>query len=175
VREMISQFTGAVVDHTRSYRFVLWRFWAASPRVLFIGLNPSTANEYHDDPTVHRLLAFAAKWGYGGIYLCNVFSYRAKCPETLSAVEAIHSANIPAIMMASKLTVMAIAAWGDGIEKVKNGKSVAEHIAKLVAPSFCFGLTRRGNPKHPLYLSSDAQLVDYDLRMSEWRKGKYSH
>ena len=159
---MISQFSGAVVDHTRHYRFVLWRFWDERPRVLFIGLNPSTADEYHNDPTVHRLLAFANKWGYGGIYLCNVFSYRAKNPETLSEVEAIHSANIPAIMMANKLTVMAVVAWGDGIEKVKNGRSVAEHIKKLVEPAFCFGLTQKGNPKHPLYLPNGAEVVELE-------------
>lgn len=157
---MISQFSGAVVDHARNYRFVLWRFWDERPRVLFIGLNPSTADEYHNDPTVIRLLAFARKWGYGGIYLCNVFSYRAKNPETLSEVEAIHSANIPAIMMADKLTVMAVIAWGDGIEKVENGRSVAEHIKELVEPVVCFGLTQKGNPKHPLYLPGGAELVE---------------
>ena len=63
--------------------------------------------------------------------------------------------------MAKSLSVLAIAAWGDGVELVENGKSVAEHIRKLIEPSLCFGLTQKGNPKHPLYLPSEAELVDY--------------
>lgn len=158
---MISQFTGAVVDPTRHYRFVLWRFWNESPRILFIGLNPSTADEFSNDPTVHRLLAFANDWGYGGLYLCNAFSYRAKSPETLAEVEAIHSANIPAITMAYQLTTMVVLIWGDGIEKIKDGKSIAAHIHELVKPAWCLGVTSKGNPKHPLYLPSDTLLEEF--------------
>ncbi|MBA7658592.1 hypothetical protein ES703_66551 [subsurface metagenome] len=158
---MISQFSGAVFDQHRAYRFVLWRFWKDAPRVLFVGLNPSTANELENDPTIRRCLGFADKWGYGGMYFCNLYSYVSTEPRLLSSEEALHAANIPAITMAKSLSVLAIAAWGDGVELVENGKSVAEHIRKLIEPSLCFGLTQKGNPKHPLYLPSEAELVDY--------------
>ncbi len=172
---MISQFSGAVMDASRKYRFLLWRFWNDSPRVLFVGLNPSTANELQNDPTIRRCLGFAEKWGYGGMYFCNLYSYVSTDPRLLSSEEALHRANLPAIMMATSLSVLTVAAWGDGVKLVKNGQSVAEHIKELIEPSMCFGLTRRGNPKHPLYLSIDAQLVDYHLRLNEWRRGKNNH
>lgn len=160
---MLSQFSGAIFDQKRGYRFILWRFWNDAPRVLFICLNPSTADEYSDDPTLKRCYAFAEKWGYGGIYLCNLFSYRTTRPDLLADVEGevLHAANIPAIMMATKLVVMTIAAWGDGVEIVKNGQSVAQNIKKIITPALCFGLTQKGNPKHPLYISGDSELVDY--------------
>jgi len=112
---MLSQFSGAVFGQHRAYRFVLWRFWNDSPRVLFVGLNPSTANEYSDDPTLKRCCAFAEKWGYGGMYFCNLYSYVSTDPGLLSFKEALHAANIPAITMATNLVVLVIAAWGDGV------------------------------------------------------------
>jgi len=159
---MISQFSGAVFDQHRAYRFVLWRFWNDSPRVLFIGLNPSTANELQNDPTIRRCLGFAEKWGYGGMYFCNLFAYVSTDPRALSSEEALHSANIPAIMMATKLVVMTVAAWGDGIELVENGQLIAAHIKELIESSWCFGLTQKGNPKHPLYLSGETEVVMFE-------------
>ena len=159
---MISQFSGAVFEQHRAYRFILWRFWNDSPRVLFIGLNPSTANEIINDPTIRRCIGFAQKWGYGGMYFCNLYSYVSTDPRLLSSEEALHAANIPAIMMARSLSVLAVVAWGDGVELVENGKSIAGHILKLIKPSLCFGLTKKGNPKHPLYLPSDMELVEYN-------------
>lgn len=160
---MISQFSGAVFDQHRAYRFVLWRFWNDAPRVLFIGLNPSTADEYDDDPTLRRCLQFAEEWGYGGLYLCNLFSYRATYPLTLDRAESLHAANIPAITMTIKLVVLTVVAWGDGLEICDQGKVVAGHIADLVAPAMCFGYTKKGNPKHPLYLPADAELIEFQL------------
>ena len=158
---MISQFSGAVFDQHRAYRFVLWRFWDDRPRILFVGLNPSTANELEEDPTVGRLADFAERWAYGGFYLCNVFGQVTPYPTELSLGRALHAANIPAIQMANKLTVASVVMWGDNIQKVENGRSVAEHVKNLVAPSFCFGFTQKGNPKHPLYLNSETELVEY--------------
>jgi len=159
---MISQFSGAVFDQHRAYRFLLWRFWNDSPRVLFIGLNPSTANEISSDPTIRRCIGFAEKWGYGGMYFCNLYSFVSTDPKALSVVEALHGANIPAIQMAQKLAVLTIVAWGDGVELVKNGQRVASHVKEIVADPMCFGLTQKGNPKHPLYLPCSADLVEFN-------------
>ncbi len=153
--------SGAIFSPDRLYRYVLWRFWSDSPRVLFIGLNPSTANELQNDPTIRRCIGFAQEWGYGGMFFCNLYSYVSTDPRLLSSEEALHRANIPAINMATKLVVLTVAAWGDGVELVKNGQSVAEHITKIIEPSLCFGLTQKGNPKHPLYLPNDVELVSY--------------
>lgn len=159
---MISQFSGAVLDHTRTYRFLLWRFWDERPRVLFNGLNPSTANELQDDPTVKRWCQFARDWGYGGFYATNLYPFITPNPEELVAPRCFHKANYPAIKMASDLSVLTVACWGDGIKKIDGGLKVADHVREeyLDAP-MCFNLTKSGNPRHPLYLPADAELIEY--------------
>ncbi len=149
------------MDHTRQYRFLLWRFWDDRPRMLFVGLNPSTANELTDDPTIRRLCVFARTWGYGGLYACNLFSYVSSIPEVLDREEVLHKANYPAIRMASGLSVLTVAGWGDGIKHAPLGSTVAKHVLEdiLDAP-MCFGLTQSGNPRHPLYLRADSKLVE---------------
>ncbi len=158
---MLSQFSGAVLDHTRSYRFLLWRFWDERPRVLFCGLNPSTANELEDDATVKRWFSFAKAWGYGGLYAVNLYPFITPHPEELVMPSCFHKANYPAIKMASSLSALTVACWGDGIKKV-GGEDVANHVReKYLNEPMCFGLTQSGNPKHPLYLPSDAELMEY--------------
>ena len=158
---MISQFNGAVLDHYRQHRFLLWRFWDDKPRMLFIGLNPSTANELEDDPTVRRLCGFAQDWGYGGIYLCNLFSFITPHPKELIQQTRNHKANTPAIQMALGLSILTVCGWGDGIKAVEQGYSRARFVYELTDSPMCFGLTQSGNPKHPLYLPKEAELYEY--------------
>lgn len=66
---------------------MLWRIWDDSlPKVMFVGLNPSTADETEDDPTIRRCVHFAERWRYGGIYMLNLFAYRATNPDELRKV-----------------------------------------------------------------------------------------
>jgi hypothetical protein len=59
----------------RKYRYALWRKWdAINPLAMFIGLNPSTANEDGDDRTIERITAIVTNWGYGGFYMMNLFA-----------------------------------------------------------------------------------------------------
>ncbi len=70
--------TDAKLSDCRIYRYALWRIWDdAKPLVMFIGLNPSTADETEDDPTIRRCISFAQNWGYGGLYMANLFVFRA--------------------------------------------------------------------------------------------------
>jgi hypothetical protein len=158
---MLSQFSGAILDHERRYRFLLWRFWDDRPRMLFVGLNPSTANELQDDPTIRRLCGFAQSWGYGGIYACNVFSQITPYPNELRAETAIHPADVHALQMVSELAVLAVCGWGDGIERAAYGAARANTIRGYLKAPMCFGLTSKGNPKHPLYLPKEAELEEY--------------
>ena len=158
---MLSQFSGAVFDKDRRHRFLLWRFWDDSPRMLFIGLNPSTANELSDDPTVRRLCDFAQKWGYGGLYACNLFSYITPYPNELLPEVRHHGANTPALQMALKLVTLTVCGWGDGIKKVPDGKMRVQAVCEWLEAPMCFSLTESGNPRHPLYLPGDSELVDF--------------
>ncbi len=70
------------------YRYSLSRTWNESlQRIVFIGLNPSTADAQHDDPTVRRCIGFARRWGYGGLTLVNLFAYRTTEPAELKEVD----------------------------------------------------------------------------------------
>ena len=75
---------GAKFSLDRVYRYRLWRFWDKRKGiVLFIGLNPSTADEKVNDPTIRRCIGYAMDWGYGGMLMGNIFAYRNTYPETL--------------------------------------------------------------------------------------------
>lgn len=68
----------------RIYRYTLWRRWSDGARyVNFICLNPSTADERTDDPTVRKCVKFARSWGYDALCITNLFAYRATDPQTL--------------------------------------------------------------------------------------------
>lgn len=158
---MSEPITGAIFDKDRKYRFMLWRYWNDKRRILFIGLNPSTADESQNDPTIRRCIGFAKQWDFGAIYFCNLFSYISTDPKMLSNVNVLHPQNIYSIKTALSYTSLTIAAWGDGIERIDNGRAIARNIKALIAPSKCFGLTQKGNPKHPLYLPRISKLLDY--------------
>ena len=75
---------GAHFEDDRQYRYLLWRNWdELKPKIMFIGLNPSTANEEKDDPTIRRVCIFAKKWGFGGVYMANLFPFVTAYPKEL--------------------------------------------------------------------------------------------
>lgn len=74
----------AILSEDRKYRYILSRTWdETKPTVLFIGLNPSTADENEDDPTIRRCIIFAKSWGYGGLIMANLFAFRTTNPQGL--------------------------------------------------------------------------------------------
>lgn len=78
----------AIISECGKYRYSLSRIWDENKaNVLFIMLNPSTADGDVDDPTIRRCIGFAKSWGYGGIYVGNLFAYRATDPKELLKVE----------------------------------------------------------------------------------------
>jgi hypothetical protein len=156
---MLSQFSGAILNDERTHRFLLWRFWDERPKMLFIGLNPSTANELQDDPTVRRLCGFARDWGYGGLYVCNVFSQVTPDPRQL--IGSHHPADWHTLQMAMELTTLSVCGWGDGIAKAAYGLSRANTVRSTLRQPMCFGLTSQGNPRHPLYLPKEAELEPF--------------
>lgn len=68
----------AILSEDRKYRYILSRTWdETKPTVLFIGLNPSTADEKTDDPTIRKCINYAKCWGYGKILMANLFAFRS--------------------------------------------------------------------------------------------------
>lgn len=95
----------AKLSDCRTYRYELWRTWDESkPYAMFIGLNPSTADETEDDPTIRRCINFAKTWGYGGLCMTNLFAYRATQPEDMKrASDPIGNKNDETLILLAKM------------------------------------------------------------------------
>src|SRR5262249_1485763 len=153
-----SQDCGAVLDRSRKYRYLLWRQFARSgPTVCFIMLNPSTADHEQNDPTVSRCISFSKQWGFARMEVVNLFSYRVTDSRRLYEVKNIVGAdNDKYILQSSQRANVTVVAWGNHGELDDRDQEVLDLLA--VDDLQCFGLTKSGHPRHPLYLSASTQL-----------------
>lgn len=160
--------SGAVFMDDRRHRLYLWRWWdIRAGMVMFICLNPSTADEVTADPTVRRCIGFAKRWGYGGMFMCNTFTLVSTDPSGLEAdaEPLLRGANL-AMRLLRQRSAIAVAAWGNLIERVRAGEAQVEWIHRELAPLHCFGLSKLGHPRHPLYLPKDAELIAMPANVS---------
>ena len=161
--EIGGSISGALFNGTFSCRYSLWRIWEKTgDYLLFIGLNPSTANGIKDDPTIRRLINFAKSWGFGGLFCGNLFSLVSSNPANLlyeSAVELQGGPNDQAIKRMREIATLVLVGWGTwGI----HASSRAEDVLALVGePVHCLKVTRKGEPAHPLYMPADSKLMRY--------------
>lgn len=149
----------------RRYRYTLTRVLRPKslvPCIAFIGLNPSTADEHSDDPTIRRCWKFAERWGFAEMIMLNLFAYRATDPgEMKASADPVGDANDAAIVrIASNPDVTRIVvAWGvHGVHRGRGAKVLASLSAVAGPKLHCLGRTKDGHPRHPLYLSNDVQL-----------------
>ena len=151
--------SGAVLSTDRKYRYLLWRRWDDDlPAILFIGLNPSTADEKQDDPTIRRCIAFSKSWGYGTLLMVNLFAFRATDPiELKTQDDPIGLHNDYWTRLEYERAQARIAAWGT--KGSYQNRNVA--VRKLLPDLFCLGLTNGGHPKHPLYLPKNTKIIPY--------------
>lgn len=166
----------------RCYRYTLWREWQHPPRpmcgdcelskddkcvndgtpcdptayVMFIGLNPSTADETKDDPTIRRCKAFAQAWGFGAMCMTNLFAWRDTDPNVMKKVsKPIGEDNDKWLAEIASHAGIIIAAWG------KHGKHMYRaNAVKLLIPTLhCLRKNKDGSPEHPLYLPGDLKPI----------------
>ena len=136
----------------RKYRYALWRIWGRiTGYAMFIGLNPSTADETDDDPTIKRCIAYAKDWGYSGLCMTNLFAYRATKPKDMkAAADPIGPDNDQWLRDAGSQASIIIAAWGCDGSYLDRDKAVREMFPTL----HYLRLTNK-QPWHPLYLPKD--------------------
>lgn len=168
---------GADISPCGRYRYSLWRQWdPATLAVLWVMLNPSTADGTEDDATIRKVCTYARRWGAGGIRVVNLYPWRATNPADLPAGPEVHgegdgSRNVEAILAAAEDAGRIIAAWGTNPGPLPNAP---EHTLRLLEASGperhrgdpprlveALKITKHGQPWHPLYVRGDVVPVPY--------------
>ncbi|MBN4061695.1 DUF1643 domain-containing protein [Bacteroidales bacterium AH-315-I05] len=144
---------GAEFSDCRKYRYALWRIWDESkPTVMFIGLNPSTANETDNDPTIRRVKRFASDWGFGGVYMLNCFPYISTNPNELRDFGNTAMNDHWLRKIADKCGEV-IFAWGSFDIVKELGRDV--ELKGMFPNAKALVINSNGSPRHPLYVKAD--------------------
>ena len=146
------------------YRYELTRAWEPSFRhVVWIMLNPSTADAEVDDPTIRKCITLSKAWGFGRLTVVNLFAWRATDRRELRRVNAPSGGgrNDNAIIANATAADTVICAWGkDGIHHGRDRRVLWLLQNAGVRNLFHLGLNDDGvTPKHPLYLANDTQPI----------------
>jgi hypothetical protein len=154
------------------YRYRLIRYWdiTAVPQI-WIMLNPSTATETDLDPTIRRCIGYAKRDGWGGVVILNLFAYRSTDPKgLLVADDPVGPANLVTIketvtpVGCPPITPQVVAAWGANARHPKLWEPAAAILWELGVLGIqmdCLGVTKRLDPKHPLYLAADLPFIPW--------------
>ena len=153
----------AIYSDCENYRYELTRIWDADGRkAAFVMLNPSTATEAQNDPTVERCERRARALGFGAFRVCNIFAYRATDPRDMRAQPDPNGpGNDAAIQAAADWADQIICAWGTHGEHMSRGPAVEALLRAQPKPLYHLGLSKAGHPKHPLYIGYAQQPVEW--------------
>jgi hypothetical protein len=160
-RDMIKS---AEISKCGKYRYSLTRVWSDNIKTfIWVMLNPSTADAETDDPTIRKCIGFSKKYGCGGMYIINLFAYRATSPKQLLLVDDPYGSENDYYLNLSSIKIdygIIIYAYGN----IPKGLMVPAHIfGKKYTNNYpikCLGKTKLGFPKHPLYLSYNTNIQD---------------
>ena len=158
----------ATFSKCEKYRYDLYRDDLRSEKheglCLFIMLNPSTADETNDDPTIRRCISYAKKWGYEELIVVNLFSYRATDPKDLIKSESpVGEHNLKHILNAANKSNMIICAWGTKGNHLGQDKKVIKALKEKGNKLYCLRKTKDGHPSHPLYLPQNLKPTEFEL------------
>lgn len=157
----------AVLSPCGLYRYRLERQVAMDgPVYAFFGINPSTADATEDDATVRKWTGFAKRWGASRFIVGNVFAYRATDVKELAAVDDPHGPDIGDHItdIITEADIL-VPCWGN-TSKVPPALQeffdvLADALVSSGKPVRCFGLTKAGDPMHPLMLGYDTPLTPF--------------
>lgn len=157
----------AEISACGQYRYLLTRMWGGwrngRRTVCFIGLNPSTADAEIDDPTVRRLIGFAKLWDFDGLQLVNLFALRSTDPKQLrQRLRPVGPDNDEWIIRAATSSELTVVCWGADKAAERRSQDVYRLLRDNGIPHRCFGTTKAGFPKHPLYLAAATRLEDVE-------------
>ncbi len=151
---------GTVFSPCRTWRYTLYRRVGESDRmVMFLCLNPSTADEEVNDPTVTRCINYAKRWGYGHFYMMNLFAFRATDPRVMKAFKGdpVGPQNDFWLTVMANRADLIVAGWGT--HGAFKGRDLA--VRGLMPKMHCLKITQGGHPSHPLYLKADLEPIPF--------------
>ena len=158
----------AIFSPCRTYRYVLTREWLGGNGVVnFVGLNPSTADETQDDPTIRRCVGYAKAWGFSGLCMLNLFAFRATDPKVmLAAVDRVGPENERWLHRCITTNEITVAAWG------VIGGDYGNFVRARYPQMKVLRLTKDGHPSHPLYLPKNLTPQEWtDAARAAMREG----
>lgn len=152
----------AVFSPDRKYRYTLVREFVAGKGIAaFLLLNPSTADETTNDPTVRRCMGYAMHWGFRRLIVTNIFALRSTDPKALyMAKDPVGPDNDQWIQACCRMADLIVCGWGAHGVLNHRGFDV-RNMLRPYKPQ-CLGKTKEGQPRHPLYLPADAALIDLE-------------
>lgn len=154
--------TGRMAEFSadRKYRYKLEIRWDDGPACNFLMLNPSTADEVVNDPTVERCERRARAWGFGAVVITNLFAYRATDPRDMrEQADPVGAHNDAAILSAAQSSDLLVCAWGNHGIHLGRAAAVRGLIGHL-SPK-CLRVSNSGEPCHPLYLPYSLEPIPY--------------
>lgn len=149
----------AVFSRNHRNRYLLRRWWSKGPILVWIMLNPSTADENELDNTIRRCVFFSRKHGYGGLIILNYQPLISTDPKGLrnGISETAQRYNAKFHRWVAKRYPTAVVAWGNNCKETPDAMR-----QRLYAYGFkellCLTITGKGHPGHPLYLAGDTPL-----------------
>ena len=156
--------SNAVLSPDRLYRYLLVRKWSSQPYLTYIMLNPSTADENVNDPTIERCIRRAIKLGYGGIEVVNLFAFRATDPKELrTIIDPIGDENDKYILDSARNAGIVVIAWGNHGSLRMRWRAVTRMLWVAGIPMYHLGMSKQNHPKHPLYVRYDVEPRRLDL------------
>lgn len=152
----------ATISQCGLYRYTLERKWAIGDRtVLWVMLNPSTADHEVNDPTIRRCIGFSKAWGYDGLMVGNLYAYRATKPAALweagDNIDIRGSENDAHLGRMAACASLIVAAWGGNADHRRAVRTL--HLLAGLGVVHQLGATKGGMPLHPLYLPGDLKPV----------------
>lgn len=158
---------GASLSPDGLYRYSLHRRWGGARTVLWVMLNPSTADAYVDDRTISRCIGYSRAWGYEQLRVVNLYALRTTKPEHLEHhPDPVGPMQMAEWHLAVQGAELAVLAWGEHkVPRTSWGdmrKPVTTLLQAHSIPTKALGITKGGDPRHPLYLKNGLQPLPYD-------------
>lgn len=148
------------------HRLTLDRAWdQEAPHYVFIGVNPSTADELIDDQTIRKIEGFCRYWGVGSFRVVNLFTERSTNIKDMKGLN--HKSADEILLKSSKQAEVIVACWGSSKKHPKMPKRI-RRVMRMLKPyrnkiKMIGSLTQSGDPRHPLMLPYNLPLNQFEL------------